>query len=188
MDSAKIGSRIKTYRKELGLTVEELAGKAGLDMSFVQAIEEGRTAPALGPMVKLSGALGVRLGTFTDDIAGSDPLISRKSSRAEDTAVHASGEKKEHMSYHHLGKGKVDRNMEPFFICLAPLKGDPEMSSHEGEEFVVVVRGEVILHYGTEVHTLTAGDSMYYNSVVPHHVGAKGPHPAEIYAVLYVPA
>ena len=63
-----------------------------------------------------------------------------------------------------------------------------ELSSHEGEEFIIVVSGEGVLTYGQKTYHLKEGDTMYYNSVVPHHVGAANGAPASIYAVLYMPA
>ena len=51
---------------------------------------------------------------------------------------------------------------------------------------IIVVSGKVIVKYGKEESILEAGDSVYYNSVVPHYIGAVG-GPAEIYAVLYNP-
>ncbi|BBD09008.1 helix-turn-helix domain-containing protein [Desulfovibrio ferrophilus] len=187
MENGKIGIRIKSYRESKDLSVEQMAEKTGLDAAFIVAIENQTASPALGPLVKIARALGVRLGTFTDDALTDDPLIHRLVDRKLDSEPLASGEKHPEMTYQHLGKGKADRHMEPFFIRLEPEGDEPEMSSHEGEEFVVVMSGEVVLRYGQEVHILTPGDSMYYNSVVPHHVGSKGPGPAEIYAVVYVP-
>ncbi len=78
--------------------------------------------------------------------------------------------------------------MEPFFIKMLPASHeDRKLSSHEGEELIIVISGEVELVYGRERHVLKAGDSMYFNAVVPHHVGTAGDGKAEIYAVLYLP-
>ena len=62
-----------------------------------------------------------------------------------------------------------------------------KLSTHEGEEFIVVISGQVELVYGRETYVLDPGDSMYYNSVVPHFVGTADEGTAEIYAVLYIP-
>lgn len=71
---------------------------------------------------------------------------------------------------------------------LLPESGqDKTLSSHEGEEFIAVVSGKVELIYGKETTILEPGDTTYYNSILPHHVGAAGDEPAEIYAVLYFP-
>jgi len=90
--------------------------------------------------------------------------------------------------YSSLGRGKTDRHMEPFFITMNPEpEADRKLSFHEGEEFIVVVSGQVRLTYGREVSVLNPGDSIYYNSVVPHNLSAAGAEPASIYAVLYFP-
>lgn len=92
------------------------------------------------------------------------------------------------LKFYSLGRGKSDRHMEPFFIEIFPESAkEKKLSFHEGEEFIVVVSGKVEVIYGQETHVLEPGDSIYYNSVVPHHVGCFGEAPASIYAVLYFP-
>jgi len=183
--SELIGARIKNYRERLGLSIEELAKNAGVDSSLIGRIEEGKTYPPIGVMVRLARALGQRLGTFMDDQVMEDPLIVRLDERREETSSH-NGKTSEHYHYFPLAKGKPDRHMEPFFIIVEPCR-EKRLSSHEGEEFIVVVSGEVELIYGKEKFLLRPGDTMHYNSIVPHHLGAAGDKKAEIYAVIYMP-
>ncbi len=77
----------------------------------------------------------------------------------------------------------------PFEVGLIEIAGDAEAqpSSHEGEEFIVVVSGEVELAYGGETRVLKPGDSAYYNSVVRHLVKAANGQPATIYAAVFMP-
>jgi quercetin dioxygenase-like cupin family protein len=87
-----------------------------------------------------------------------------------------------------LGRGKVDRHMEPFFIELCSESSqDAKLSSHEGEEFIIVTSGKVLVTYGTDRYVLWVGDSIYYNSIVPHNVSCYGNLLASIVAVLYLP-
>jgi quercetin dioxygenase-like cupin family protein/DNA-binding XRE family transcriptional regulator len=183
--SQQLGNRIHTYRERLGLSVEDLAKNAGIDAALLQNIEDNKVYPALGVLVKVSRALGQRLGTFMDDQFIEDPLIVRTDGRVEETTPHH-GKGPGNYHYYPLGKGKTDRHMEPFYIVIEPTE-EKDMSSHEGEEFIIVVSGEVELTYGKETYRLKAGDSMYYNSVVPHSVSAAGSIPAGIYAVVYTP-
>lgn len=180
-----IGTRIKSYRERLGISVDELAKNSGVDVALVRNIEEGKEYPSIGVMVKLARALGQRLGTFLDDQFVDDPLIVRASERREETA-HYKGGAVGHYHYFSLGKGKTDRHMEPMFIVVDP-NPEKKLSSHEGEEFIIVMSGEVELIYGKQTFLLKAGDTMYYNSIVPHHLGAAGKEKAEIYAVIYTP-
>jgi mannose-6-phosphate isomerase-like protein (cupin superfamily) len=92
------------------------------------------------------------------------------------------------LRFHSLGKGKSDRHMEPFFVeILEESAADEFESSHEGEEFLVVVSGRIEVRYAGQIHRLGPGDSIYYNSIVPHRVSSVG-GPASIYAVFYYPA
>ncbi|HII99915.1 MAG: hypothetical protein PWQ88_347 [Candidatus Methanomethylophilaceae archaeon] len=179
-----LGTRIRKYRDRLKLSQEELARNAGIDIELIKAIETDEIYPAIGIMVKVSRALGQRLGTFMDDQEVDDPLITLNQERRENGASHK-GQVSGHYRYYPLGIGKTDRHMEPFFIVVEPSE-EKVLSSHEGEEFIIVALGEIELIYGNDVYNLKAGDTIYYNSLVPHHVGAKGER-AEIYAVIYTP-
>ena len=181
-DTNKLGKRVSKYREQLGLTQEQLAVNAGLDLAYLQDVESGTIYPPIGMLIRLSRALGQRVGTFMDDQFVPDPIIVRASSRSEETSSRGADG---HYHYFPLGKGKTDRHMEPLFIRIG-VDEVQKMSSHEGEEFIIVVSGKIIVKYGKEEQILEAGDSVYYNSVVPHYIGAvEGP--AEIYAVLYNP-
>lgn len=183
----KVGARIKSLREDRGLTRDEVASRSGLNADFIQAVEEDNIYPSLGPLVKLARVLGVRLGTFLDDQLSQDPLVVRYEERKEELSMLKGKDKPVALKFHSLGRGKKDRHMEPFYIEILPEpEEDKKLSFHEGEEFIVVLSGEVEVLYGSEVHVLKPGDSMYYNSVVPHYVGCKGSR-AEIYAVLYFP-
>jgi transcriptional regulator with XRE-family HTH domain len=179
----KLGKRVRTYREKLGLTAEQLSTNSGLSLDLVNDIESGATYPPLSAIIRLSRALGQRVGTFMDDQFIRDPLIVRSDKREEETSSHrgAGG----HYHYYPLGKGKTDRHMEPLYIRI-DADDKEELSSHEGEEFIIVISGDIKLIYGKEVHMLRAGDTVYYNSLVPHHLGSVG-GPAEIFAVIYVP-
>ena len=183
-DMNKVGKRVKKYREHLGLTQEQLAVNSSLDLTFIKDVEDGIVYPPIGSMIKLSRALGQRLGTFMDDQYVADPIIVRYSERKEETANSRDGAKG-HYHYYPLGKGKSDRHMEPIFIRIEEDE-EKAMSTHEGEEFMVVVHGKIIVRYGKEEYILERGDSVYYNSVVSHFIGAID-GPAEILAVLYSP-
>ena len=79
--------------------------------------------------------------------------------------------------------------MEPFLIDIHPLsEKEYRMSSHEGEECIYVLSGSIEVKYGTETHVLNEGDSIYYDSIVEHHVHSASGEAAKILAVIYTPA
>lgn len=186
--SAQIGQRIRKYMEKRQLTIEDLAARTGLAPDFIRGLQDEDLYPSLGPLVKIARALGVRLGTFLDDQVSQDPLIIREDERRQELSMLRGRNRPVTHRFYSLGRGKTDRRMEPFFVELLPEKEDDiKLSSHEGEEFIVVQRGRVEVIYGQEIVALGPGDSIYYNSIVPHYVGCQGSEPAAIYAVLYFP-
>lgn len=185
MPKAKaLGERVLAFRERLGLSRADLATNSGVDEALVAAIESGLAYPALGVLVKLSRALGQRLGTFMDDHYRPDPLVVRAQERQSSLRQHLGGA--EGIRYFSLGRGKADRHMEPLYLEIAP-EQPVRLTSHEGEEFLIAVSGQLVVHYGKERYTLDPGDSVYYNSIVPHSVSAGGGSAATAYAVIYQP-
>ncbi len=188
MKTDKVGQRIKAFMERKDIRMAELAERTGLGADFLAAVIEDNVVPSLGPLLKIARALDVRLGTFLDDQLSRDPLVMRRAERQSALSTLRGKDKPVDLKFYSLGKGKSDRHMEPFYVELLPESAEEKlMSSHEGEEFIVVQRGEVEVIYGDERYTLAEGDSVYYNSIVPHNVSCLGPLPAAIYAVLYIP-
>lgn len=188
MSKEQLGKRIKRFREMNEISLEDLAQRTGLEISFLGSLEDDSVYPSLGPLLKVARGLGVRMGTFLDDELGQDPLIVRLGEREEGLSMLGGKGCSVDMKFYSLGKGKTDRHMEPFFVELMPAAcGEKKLSSHEGEEFIVVHEGSIEVVYGRDVLTLHKGDSIYLNSIVPHHVSAGGNAPASIYAVLYFP-
>jgi quercetin dioxygenase-like cupin family protein len=76
--------------------------------------------------------------------------------------------------------------MEPFIVDIEP-GALQEMSNHEGEEFILVLEGSLKLEYGKISETLNTGDSVYYDSIVPHRVLSTDSNAVKILAVIYTP-
>ena len=188
MSSTTVGARIASLREAKKITIEELSARTGLSPEFLQDLERDEIHPSLAPLLRVARGIGVRLGTFIDDRVSEDPYIVRVAEREEEMTASRGKDSPTALRFHSLGKGKSDRHMEPFFVeILEESAADDTESSHEGEEFLVVVSGQVEVRYAGQSHRLNPGDSIYYNSIVPHRVSSVG-GPASIYAVLYFPA
>ena len=140
-DANKLGKRVAKYREGLGLTQEQLATNSGLDLGYLKDVEEGRVYPPIGTIIRLSRALGQRVGTFMDDQFQPDPIVVKRQARIEETSAKAADG---HYYYFPLGKGKTDRHMEPMFIRIEPDE-IRKTSSHEGEEFIIVMSGWILV-------------------------------------------
>ena len=186
-----VGAKIKGIRESKNLTIEEISERSGLSVEQITSIETDQNLPSLGPLIKIARALGVRLGTFMDDNDALGPVVTRAADRERDSSISFSNgatDARKHMEYHPLAQQKAGRHMEPFIIDINPAdKLDYTLSAHEGEEFIYVMEGEVELVYGKDKYSLKEGDSIYYDSIVKHHLhGAEGKS-AKILALIYIP-
>ncbi|MBR2102161.1 MAG: helix-turn-helix transcriptional regulator [Prevotella sp.] len=184
-----VGFKIKSMRESQHLSIEELSERSGLSAEQIANIENDEFLPSLGPLIKIARALGVRLGTFLDDNDELGPVVCRASERSSSISFsNDTTDARKHMDYHPLAKQKAGRHMEPFIIDIQPSEEKEfKLSAHEGEEFIYVMGGEVEIAYGKEKYTLGEGDSIFYDSIVKHHVhGAEG-KAAKILAVVYIP-
>ncbi len=185
-----LGIRIKSLRESKQISIEEMAERSGLGTDQINQIENTSGLPSLASLIKIARVLGVRLGTFLDDNNELGPVVSRKESHAEPgfSSNNDMGHKK-HMAYFPLSATKSGRHMEPFIIHIDPTEDGADfiVSSHEGEEFIFCLEGIVEITYGKHIYLLEEGDSIYYDSIVPHHVHAAGQNGAKILAVVYTP-
>ena len=186
----RIGEKLRTLRESLGLSVDELAERCACERSTIEQLEAGQLAPSLAPLIKITRALGVRLGTLLDDDTHVGPVVTRKDEAAAVARVKSleTSSGSGVLDFFSLASGKTARHMEPFVIQVNPAGPDGHsLSTHEGEEFIYVLAGTIEVEYGKELHVLQSGDSIYYDSIVPHEVRANGDSVATILAVVYAP-
>ncbi len=188
-----VGQRIKAIREKRQMTTQDLAaaipGDAEGNVLLIESLERGDLVPSLTPLLQIARALGVRLGSFLDDQIGNAIVMTKSRDVAATSRFVGSnlGERQAELAFHSLAANKADRHMEPFLIDVQPHHGEAVLSTHEGEEFIYVLEGAIELAYGKETYTIAAGDSLYYDSIVPHHLHAAGDAPAKILAVVYAP-
>ncbi len=188
-----VGQRIKTIREKRQMSVADLAaaipGDAAGNVGLIESLERGELVPSLTPLLQIARALGVRLGSFLDDQTGNAVVLTKADSLATTSRFVGSnlGGKRAELAFHSLAANKTDRHMEPFLIDVKPHTGEAILSTHEGEEFIYVLSGEIEVAYGKEKYRVAAGDSIYYDSIVPHHLHAAGNDEAKILAVVYAP-
>jgi transcriptional regulator with XRE-family HTH domain len=193
------GERIVELRKTYSISRETLAERSGLPIALIVKIEDEGHIPDLAPLIKIARALGVRLGALLDDHEELGPVITRAGEAAasvrfvtglpdEAPASASPGESPslQGLSFKALAADKNGRHMEPFIVDIEPHAAQ-DKSAHEGEEFIHVLSGGLSLEYGATSQTLKAGDSVYYDSIVPHRVLAADGAPARILAVIYTP-
>ncbi len=182
---ASVGQRVHRVREEKGLTVEDVAQRTGLSSEYLGQIETDQLSPPLGALIKIAKALDMKFGRFISTGEVKPFTVVRKDERRVISRFTSAKGDQYGYTYESLAPDKKDRHMEPFMVTLVPSKARKELSTHAGQEFIYILEGamEVILEDHTDV--LYPGDSIYYDSSIPHLVRCHGDKETVILAVLY---
>jgi transcriptional regulator with XRE-family HTH domain len=159
-DTPRVGARVRSLRRERGLTIEQLAAATGLTKGFISQLERDRTAPSLSSIARICDALGVRLSTIFEREPA--PALVRKHERP---AIESS-----FATQNHLLSSRDEARFQAIESEVAPGEGaGDELTSLPGEmEFVYVLEGSLELRVGDEVHVLDQGDALTYQLAKAH--------------------
>jgi quercetin dioxygenase-like cupin family protein/ribosome-binding protein aMBF1 (putative translation factor) len=180
--SSRHGENLRAAREKQGFTIEELAKRTGIPGETLAQMEVGETLLPLGQLIKLSKVLSLKMSELIS--TGHEQFtIVRANQRQSFERFGKAKQDRRGYEYVSLAPGKKDRVMEPFIVTLHPASPD-EPSSHEGQEFIYVLDGEMEVLIGDTRDVLSAGDAIYYDSSTMHLVRAHGDAPTIILAVL----
>jgi transcriptional regulator with XRE-family HTH domain len=186
VEEIHVGEKVKTLREQKGLSLKELADSTGFSTALLSQMENHLVSPSLGTMIKLAKALGVRVGDFLGETEGEPFAIVRKDERKTVSRFASKEGVKYGYFYESLGFEKKNRRMEPFIVTLEPATVKTSKTSvHDGEEFIFVLEGEMEVILGNHTDVLYPGDSIYYDSNVPHRIQCHQDRVTKILAVLY---
>jgi len=184
----RVGEKIKKLREEKGMSLGELAEKSGFSSALLSQVENHMISPPLGALIKLAQAMDVAIGHFFGDNAEAPFVIVRSGERAHISRVASKEGVKFGYSYESLAQNKKNRFMEPFLVTLEPAtKKDRNAFSHEGEEFIFVLEGEMEVTLEDHTDLLKPGDSIYFDSRLRHRVECSGEGNTRILAVIHGP-
>jgi len=181
-EAASHGQKLRAVRELRGFTLQELSEKTGIEADVLAQLEAGETYLPLGQVIRLSKALSMRMSDVIS--TGEEPFtVVRSGERRSFVRFGKAKQASYGYEYESLAPDKKDRVMEPFMVTLHPAAGD-QPSSHDGQEFIYVLDGEMEVVIGDFRDVLGPGDAVYYDSTSMHLVKAYGDRPAKILAVL----
>jgi transcriptional regulator with XRE-family HTH domain len=159
-DTPKVGARVRSLRRERGLTIEQLAAATGLTKGFISQLERDRTAPSLSSIARICDALGVRLSHIFE--REETPAVVRRNERPKVDSYFP--------SENHLLSSRDEERFQAIESEVAPGAGaGEELYSLPGEvEFVYVLEGTLEMLVGDEKHLLNEGDAFTYPLSKPH--------------------
>lgn len=179
----EIGRRIRKLREAKGLSLEDLSNLTGFDIDFLQKIEKQEIHPQLGTVIKLSKALESAFGRLVSGVGDRLYSVTRRQEQKIVSRSTGLAGKQKLYTYKSLAPEVKGRHMEALLVQLEE-NPDGELSIHDGEEFIYVLEGTVVMQIGEDRFDLDPGDSVYYLSTTPHLIAARTGQ-ATIMAVLY---
>ncbi len=162
-----IGSKIKTLRTAENLTQKRLAQRLGCTPAYISLLENGRVDPSLSMLKKIMESLNTTIVDFFRPHA-EETLTLRKEERELVQFP------KSKMSIEMLVPNPQNKNMDARLATILPGGGSRGAYRHEGEEFGIVLEGEMELLYEGNVTLLREGDSFYFKSTSPHQFRNPG--------------
>ena len=182
-DIKTVGGKIRTLRKQKGLTLADLAKKTGRSVSLLSQIENGNVSPSFSSMQTIADVLKSNLG----QIVGSDPFVE-----AGDTFILEASARKVLSTQggvqHQLLTHGVRLPFELVLIELPPDSSTGEsLYTHAGEECGLLLEGSLVVETNEQMHHLKPGNSITYKSSIPHRLSNPGDKTAKAVWVNSVP-
>lgn len=178
-----VGKNIKAIRKQKSITLQELADRSGFTKSYLSKIEKSKKAPPYSTVIKIAMALEVEVTYLLNEQLSdfSDIRISF-SKNNEGKIVETLGSSYGY-KYEALGFSKPGKNMQPFIVEAA--FEEESVFQHEGEEFIYVLEGKYQFFYDEKEFIMERGDSVYFDSGVPHSAKSLGNKKARVLVIIY---
>lgn len=159
-----LGAQIRMIRKARGMTLRELADKAGCSESMLSKVENGKGNPSINVLHSISRALDTNMGTLFRPEVGPG-IVQRKGERhlAQLMGEDGRGVILEYLSPHQPG-----HVLQAHIHIVEPGGSANDAISHEGEEVGYVLEGELELIVEGQAYHLKEGDSFFFDSALPH--------------------
>jgi len=170
-----LGERLRLRRKELKLSMKEVAVSSGLSIGFISQVERGLTSPSLTSLTAIANFLRSDVTNFL-----SQPKSKSSITRNEERDVYTIN--KNGLQYERLSDSFPGHTLNSVIIHEMP-GHRTESISHEGEEFFFILEGAITIYIDGVVNILEAGDSLHFDSSRSH---SAWNHTKKITTVLHV--
>jgi transcriptional regulator with XRE-family HTH domain len=169
-----IGTKIRTLRLKKKIGLVDLGKHTGLSPALLSKIERGRLFPTLPTLLRIALVFGVGLEFFFAG-ARDKPLvaIARKDDRVQ--LPDRPGARDVVFRFESLDYPATERRFNCYYAEFFPVPPDRlQPHDHPGVEFIYTMQGVLSVHIDGDEHALAAGDSMYFDSSVPHAYRRSG--------------
>jgi transcriptional regulator with XRE-family HTH domain len=171
-----VAQQIRMLRKRRNLSQQTLAEASGLSRNTLSLLERGQTSPTVNTLKRIALALGVDLNAFFEPFEKAN-IIHMKS----DLQLHL---QLSHGMMADLGSGMVDQLVTPLLLQLDPGARSGPPLSHDGQDFVYCLTGEVLYTVNNQSFALEPGDSLFFDGHLPHSFQSLSSESTKILIVL----
>ncbi|HWL09433.1 MAG TPA: XRE family transcriptional regulator [Planctomicrobium sp.] len=182
MNLVELAQRIRNLRLDKRMTLEQVASRTGLTRSWLSKVENFRVTPSLSALGEIAAALNVSIAHLVEGLDEKPEMVLI---RKEDRKPVERDKDRSRILYESLAYKRVDRAMDPFLLTIPAEDSSREPMSHEGEEFLMVISGNVDMRFGNETYQLNAGDCMYFDGRTRHCLINPYAGPAQVLCVFY---
>jgi len=160
-----VGDRIRILRTTQRKTLQEVADGCGLSKSMISKIENNKTVPSVATLVKIAQILGTTISVLLEKEGWAKAVVTTRFEALEQLVNTDKGYAIFPYAAQFHGK-----KMQPFLFKA--LKGEvvPHQLSHEGEEFIYIIEGEMKMQVAEVEYLLKKGDTLYFNSMQKHGI------------------
>lgn len=184
--SLHIGKKIRELRKKGGFVLQDLSDRSGLSKPLLSQIEKEIVSPPIATLLKISKALNTNIGFFFQNDGSEEKVVVVRKDESKVIDSRYLGREESGYYYEALAYKKSKKYMEPFLVEFKRKKADQlTYFNHEGEEFIYLLEGRLEFRTEDRQVLLNPGDSLYFESSIPHAYRALGRKNAKALSVIY---
>jgi transcriptional regulator with XRE-family HTH domain len=158
----EIARKLSTLRKKHKMTLKEVASKADCTDVYVSLCERGRATPSISSLKKFANAFGLTVVDFLTEETNSDNVVMKDKERIE--IKFPRGDVQTQL----LVRKVSQKRMQPLYKIIKPGAGTEGLYHHDGEEFGIILKGQLKLTIGDKTFHAKENDSFYFRSTEPH--------------------
>jgi transcriptional regulator with XRE-family HTH domain len=177
--TVNVGRQIRYLRVQQKLSQQSLADMSGLSRNTLSLLERGQTSPTVSTLKRLAIALAVDINAFFGAMDDESIILTRATQRPTLQLLHG--------WMADLGVGKHVEWVTPLLLRLDPGARSGPPLSHSGQDFIYCLRGEVLYTVNENAFVLEPGDSILFDSRLPHRFQNTSKEDSEILIILSVP-
>lgn len=181
----KIGAKIKKLRKARKLTLQDVARETGFSPALISQIENNNVSPPIATLSKIARFFDVKMGHFFEEEEEElkYEVVHKADRRVVSRVISSKGTGHGYV-YEALSFRKRNKKMEPFMLTVDERPDEETLYNHEGEEFLLILKGRAEILLEDERFFLEEGDAVYFDSSLRHRLLAAEGEEVQVLAVV----